>query len=179
MSSANSPAGNVQYCVCYDTREQQPWKFDGRTKGCVGYEKATLKTGDYTVKGLEDILCLERKKSVSELAGNVFEDRFGRELERMRGIPIAYVILEFPFWHVVEYPRVPTVPHSVRSKIKVSGSLLTSKLLGLEADFPWVRWHFAGDRGKDMAAALFRRAARYAAAIGRSPTLPAGKSGAE
>lgn len=154
-----------------DTREQQPWGFDRRLKGCAGSEVGTLKTGDYSVKGLEDLLVIERKGKIGEFHQNLFQERerFKNELDRMKGVPFAYVLLEFPLWHLTEYPRVPTVPFSVRNKIKVSGELLLSVFSAMERDYPWVRFHFCGDMGRKMAIAIMRRTVSYAAKSGRTP----------
>jgi len=47
--------------VLVDTREQCPWKFT-ENSWCSGSEITTLKTGDYTLEGFEDKLCVEKKK---------------------------------------------------------------------------------------------------------------------
>ena len=44
--------------IIVDTREQQPWDFEFHETA-----KAKLDTGDYSVEGLENILCIERKKA--------------------------------------------------------------------------------------------------------------------
>lgn len=67
--------------VLVDTREQTPFDMTA-----FGYKKevATLKTGDYSIKGLESDLVIERK-SLSDFLGCVGKgrDRFERELKRM------------------------------------------------------------------------------------------------
>lgn len=168
----------MEYFVIRDSREKPGFgfQFDGRTRGCLGTKIGTLKTGDYTVAGLEDLLMIERKESMSELAQCLFQDRFKDEMLRMRGCPFAYVINEFPFSHLVDYPRIPTVPHAVRKRVKVSGSLLLKTLLEYEQLYPWVKFHFAGENGRNLAGSLFKRAVEYAATIGRVPltAFPAG-----
>lgn len=163
--------------VCLrDSREKSGhgWTIDKRTRGCLGTEIATLQTGDYTVKGLEDIVCIERKLAAPEWHNNLFaeRDRFKRELDRMKGIAFSYVLLEFPFWHMAEYPHIPTVPHAVRKKIQITADLFLKIHLELERDHPWVRFHFVGDCGKQMATSIMRRAIGFAAQQDR---FPAGK----
>jgi ERCC4-type nuclease len=65
--------------ILIDTREQTPLKFD-----LFPSEGATLPTGDYSVKGLEDTVMIERK-SVSDLIGSLTSgrERFQREVQRM------------------------------------------------------------------------------------------------
>lgn len=78
--------------VLVDTREQRPWELDP-TKFVM--EKATLHTGDYAVKGLEDRLVLERK-SIGDFVGTVIGDwlRFRRELNRLAAFDYAAIIVE-------------------------------------------------------------------------------------
>ena len=62
-----------------DSREQTPLSFTNFT-----HEVSTLPTGDYSVKGLEDTITVERK-SVSDLIGSLTSgrERFQREVQRM------------------------------------------------------------------------------------------------
>ena len=59
-----------KYKVIKDTREQDGWFFSPYDK-CSGMEVGTLNTGDYTLEGFEDVVCIERKASVSEVAMNL------------------------------------------------------------------------------------------------------------
>lgn len=59
-----------KYTVIQDTREQKGWYFSEYDK-CNGMEQGSLKTGDYTLKGFEDMVCIERKFSVEEIATNL------------------------------------------------------------------------------------------------------------
>ena len=72
------------YTVIKDTREQDGWIFAPYDR-CEGMEVDTLHTGDYTLKGFEDIVCVERKASVSEIATNLGKKKkaFYNEMERM------------------------------------------------------------------------------------------------
>ena len=59
------------YKVIKDTREQDGYTFEsftGRYTSCKGMVVKKLDTGDYSLEGLEDKLCIERKGRVSELA---------------------------------------------------------------------------------------------------------------
>lgn len=110
------------FTVLVDTREKQPWELSsGRV---LGREFIKLDTGDYTVEGLEDKLCIDRKASVNELAGNVTQARFKRELERIKEFPHAFIILEASAQDVFDYPHTADLPPAVRKKIKISGNYL-------------------------------------------------------
>ena len=54
----------------------------------------TLQSGDYSVKGLEDVFAVERK-SMSDLVGSLTRerDRFMRELHRLRGFTFARLLV--------------------------------------------------------------------------------------
>jgi ERCC4-type nuclease len=48
--------------VLVDTREQLPWSLHARHPNWIGGEyRATLKTGDYSIQGMENVLTIERK----------------------------------------------------------------------------------------------------------------------
>jgi DNA excision repair protein ERCC-4 len=78
--------------VLIDTREQRPWEFDAEL---FATERATLATGDYTIAGLEEQLCLERK-SLGDFVQTVISDwiRFRKELYRLAAFDVAAVVVE-------------------------------------------------------------------------------------
>lgn len=110
------------FIVVVDTKEKQPWSFS--SPSILGVEYRHLKTGDYSVVDLEDVLCIERKKNASELAQNIHQTRFHAELERMQSIKYRYLLLESSIQKVIDYPRLEDLPQSVLSKIRVSGAYL-------------------------------------------------------
>ena len=70
-----------QPIVLVDSREQTPLLFAN-----LPTERATLATGDYSVKGFENDFCIERKSVADLVQSATFErERFERELVRMRG----------------------------------------------------------------------------------------------
>lgn len=72
-----------------DTREQTPLRFEHYPS-----LRGTLQTGDYSIQGLEDEFCVERK-TLDDLIGCMTRerDRFERELHRMRGYRFARVLI--------------------------------------------------------------------------------------
>lgn len=81
--------------VLVDTREQMPLglaRFDNWIAGC---RAATLETGDYSIEGMESLVCLERK-SLVDLVGTLMHNRprFFRELERMQAFPYRAILVE-------------------------------------------------------------------------------------
>lgn len=105
--------------IIIDTREKKnPWQFD-KTSATISFRK--LDTGDYSIDGMEDILCIERKASVAELAQNITDKRFARELERMVNFKYKFLILEFDYRHIDVFPEGGSLPPNVKSKIRVKG----------------------------------------------------------
>lgn len=95
-----------KYKVIKDTREQDGWFFSSYDK-CSGMEVGTLHTGDYTLEGFEDIICIERKASVSEISTNLGKKKkaFYNEIERMRDFQFRYILLEFSASDLIDYPN--------------------------------------------------------------------------
>lgn len=82
--------------IVRDTREKDGcgWKFRA-SPNCAGMVIEKLDTGDYSVKGFEHLIMVERK-SIADLWGTltVGKERFMNEMERARVIPARYLIIE-------------------------------------------------------------------------------------
>ena len=78
-----------QPIVLVDSREQTPLPF-----AHFPTERATLATGDYSVKGFERDFCTERK-TTEDLVQSLTHgrDRFSRELQRMRGYSFRRLLI--------------------------------------------------------------------------------------
>lgn len=76
--------------IIQDTREQTPLVF---TEAAV--EVATLATGDYSLKGFENKVCIERK-SLPDILQSLGQERerFMREVHRMRAYEYAGIVIE-------------------------------------------------------------------------------------
>ncbi len=76
--------------IVIDSREQAPFDFDN-----LPAERGTLDTGDYSIRGLEHLVAVERK-SLPDLVGCVTRDRdrFKRELQRLRAYRYRLVAIE-------------------------------------------------------------------------------------
>lgn len=81
--------------VLVDTREQAPLSFAQFDNWLAGTKTVTLETGDYSVEGMEALVCLERK-SLNDLVSTLMHqrERFFRELERMRAYPYRAILVE-------------------------------------------------------------------------------------
>ena len=136
------------FVVTVDTREQAPWHFQNivieRRLWVVPRVVATLATGDYSIVGCEDRLCIERK-SAADLVGSVTAGnaRFRREHERMEAIAsrpggFACVVVEGSLSAICD-------ELDAESGRRVTGE----SIMGAVASWPLrygVPWFFAGDR---------------------------------
>jgi DNA excision repair protein ERCC-4 len=131
--------------VLIDSREQLPYSFPG-----MNTEVATLTTGDFSLKGFESIIAIERK-SIDDLVmccGRQ-RQRFDREIQRLLAYPVRALVVEAD-WHDIALGEW-------RSKLtprQVASSLISFQVRGL----PVV---MAGDRdmAEKLTAGMLRRAA--------------------
>ena len=96
------------FTIAYDTREQLPFSFADiridRKKAFVMTQRRTLPTGDYSIIGYEENVCVERK-SLADLYQTLGKgrERFLRELERMQTMDYSAVVIEAT-WQQIAYP---------------------------------------------------------------------------
>lgn len=91
------------YTVIVDSREQHPYSFQGIRSDAdkkyapivVHRETAGLKTGDYSIQGMEHRVAVERK-SLEDLYSTISQRRvqFEKEMERLSQMECAAVIVE-------------------------------------------------------------------------------------
>jgi hypothetical protein len=152
------PQKTNKFTVIRDTREKdgKGWVF-GANPVCLGTEEETVATGDYTIKGMSHILCIERKGSVSEVAQNLYEERFYAELIRMMNYKYRFIICEFDVEDLIKYPNIASVPYRIKKKIKVSGKFLLKKLIEIQMQYN-VHILFCGkSAGKTVAMSIMKR----------------------
>jgi ERCC4-type nuclease len=139
--------------IIRDTREKVGyWEFDFH-----GYEMLIQKieTGDYTVLGFEDSICIERKKSTSEIAINIGKDkkRFEAELERMKLFKHKYLILEFSVADLLKFPLCSGLSKEQQKKVRVRPAFLLKRLNEYEIDYG-IQIIFACNKQNAMEVAL-------------------------
>jgi ERCC4-type nuclease len=147
------------YKVIKDTREQDGWSFSPYDK-CLGMEIGTLNTGDYTLKGFEEVVCVERKACASEIAMTLGKKKgaFNAEMERMKDFPFSFLICEFDMADVLRYPEGSRVPRNLRAKVKVTGKYLLKCLLEFQVWYD-TKIIFAGNKNNAFLVcnSLFKR----------------------
>lgn len=117
------------FVIIEDTREKNGWDFDGFEE-CKATVHRGLKTGDYTLEGLEDILCIERKASTGELAMNLGkkQKQFDAEIERMSEFRWAYILCEFSIDTLMQFPKGSTIPHNRWKYLRMNGKFMWRKI---------------------------------------------------
>jgi len=146
--------------VVIDTREQRPFRFlglradaaDGNAPLFINTIQNTLKAGDYSLVGYEDLIAVERK-SMADLFGTLGRgrNRFVRELERLSTFQFAAVVVEGDWTEVVTNPPP-------RSQLRPR--TVVRSVIAWQQRFPTVHWWFAPDR--DFAEAVcFRILQRF------------------
>lgn len=114
------------FTIIVDTREQRPWVFKEFTTA-----KRKLDTGDYSVEGLEDKLCIERKNGIAEIANNMMENRFVDVIDRMSKYPHSYILIECDYDQLMDYPKGTDVPQRMWSRIKITPAFILKFLTQL------------------------------------------------
>lgn len=140
-----------------DTREQRPYVFD-RERHNVEVVVETLKTGDYTARGAEHFIRIERKGSISDLAACVGKERerFERELERLLEFPRRFLLMEFTMQQMLDW----TAPNAAYCSRHLHGTHLVGTVLAWSGRYG-IHPIFAGSRA--LAAATLLKLLRFAA----------------
>ena len=81
-----------KFTILSDTRENLPYTFNGYN---CEVKRIGLKTGDYSIEGYENEICIERK-SKADLFGSLGKgrERFEREFERLSKIEYKALVIE-------------------------------------------------------------------------------------
>lgn len=149
----------MPFRISVDTREQAPYHFtgimsdlkNGCTRNGVRYRRPVvvhtvpkaLKTGDYSIDGLEDEITIERK-SLGD-AFNSFgqdRDRFVRELERMQQMQWSAVIIEGSRSSVLKYKPQGADEYDVKNPGKrFTGKKLIKTVRAWDVRYA-TKWHY-------------------------------------
>tara|TARA_Y100000356_G_C11187416_1_gene250211 strand:- start:235 stop:717 length:483 start_codon:yes stop_codon:yes gene_type:complete len=145
----------TKYTVIKDTREQEGWFFT-QTTACDGMVREKLDTGDYSLRGYEELLAIERKGKISEFARNIVENRFERELERLEDFDYPFMLLEFDMKDVLDYPRSSKLPNSKRRLTKVTGGFILKRIIEFQIRYK-TKILLCGEEGWKVALSIFKR----------------------
>lgn len=84
--------------IIIDTREQKPYEFDDSIR-------KTLKAGDYSIEGLEQLITVERKskEDIYQSFGNG-RKRFEREFQKLATYDYAAIVVEASLDNLLKQP---------------------------------------------------------------------------
>ena len=135
--------------IIRDTREKTGvWEFENQDWH-DRVEEIKLKTGDYSLHGYEDVLCIERKRTVAEWAVNVFESRFEDWLSRMQTYKHRFIICEFNMNDILRFPVGSNIPKWQWERLKVSPEYMLSCMNNIRVSRN-IHIIYAGDRDNAM-----------------------------
>jgi ERCC4-type nuclease len=143
--------------IIIDTREQKNlWSF--HSNYCEDIIRRKLDTGDYSIEGLEHLLCLERKATVAEFAVNMRGDTFKRELARMQSYKYKFIIFEFGVDDILRFPIGSGIPKSKWESMRISPQFIMRFISEIQVIYG-VHVVFAGDgdNAKYIASNIMKR----------------------
>ncbi len=144
------------YQVIKDTREHEGkgWVFPVSDR-CTGTTVSKLDTGDYSLVGHETEIVIERKGSPSEYAGNLSQDRFSRELDRLDSFKVPIIVLEFSLEQLLHWPthcrRILKIP------TRITAEYLMKRLAEVAINHPKIHTVYTGPFGKEYVSSVFKR----------------------
>lgn len=119
--------------IIIDTREQKPLSFFHEDVGeCI---RGTIKTGDYTIVGLEDKLTIERKGAILEFYKNITEKRFWNEMERMSAYKYKFLLLEFSLANIMSFPYGCGLSKENMKKLKITYKFLLKCIYRIQVEY--------------------------------------------
>jgi DNA excision repair protein ERCC-4 len=134
------PTTTCPFTILVDGREKAPYRFTGLTTDAVDGKRpiivptewAHLKTGDYAIQGIEDLVTVERK-SMADLFSTLAQhrERFEREHERMAEFRRAVVVIEAMWWEIINFPPE-------RSKLNPKTVFRTALSWHVRYGVPWI-----------------------------------------
>lgn len=126
--------------VLVDTREQDPFDFSRFTGWFGGIEKKTLRVGDYSVAGLEDV-CVVERKNLDDLIHSFTVERsvFVDRLRRMTSYQHPLLVITSSLSQIKSrYPHCGINPNSIVQS-------LIAVLAGLRMPFVTTENHELGE----------------------------------
>ncbi len=139
--------------VLVDTREQVPFSFSRFRGWFAAVERTTLKLGDYSVAGLEEVCTIERK-DLSDLVHSFTAERQGfvNRLKQMSRLPHSLLLVTAPLSQVKS-----RYPHSAANPNQITQSLIAA-LAGLRVPFLCAETH---ELGEEIAASFLYQVFLY------------------
>jgi hypothetical protein len=118
--------------IIVDTREKTGWWDLSKYDGCDGQISSKIDAGDYSLYDYPNLITIERKRTINEIANNLGREyeRFCREFERMQKYKNKYVICEFTLDSLIDYPK--NEPKYLQKSIRMNGKFMLKRIDELE-----------------------------------------------
>lgn len=132
--------------IIRDTREKNGWDFS-----IAGYETISqaLSCGDYAIENCKNII-IERKASTGELYLNLgnkeHRQRFYREMVKLQDYKNAFIVCEFPQYHLYDFPKYSNIPEAKWPELKINAKFLRRLIYDIQDDYPPVQFIYCQDR---------------------------------
>ena len=166
-----------EFQIIRDTREQAPWYFrdipatkeQGGGMNVVDVIDRAMRTGDYSIQGLEDQISVERK-SIPDLLNCIIGDRkrFRKQLDRLNEVENGHVVVEGDWMAIFR---------EMEARGKVPRMAVVSVISWAMRHVPSVHWWFLP--GKRPAEILAFRLLEYAHKMRQLGLLKDGNSDGE
>jgi hypothetical protein len=149
-----------KFTIIRDSKEHEGhgWRWN-KSQWCNGSKVEALKTGDYTIEEVPQLIIIERKQNFNELCSNFIShrDRLKRLFERMTSYRYRYLIIECELSDILNKWNYQYLPAKIRGRAPsiILGSLVSAGLrYGIQVIF-------AGQNGKEYATRVMRKAYSY------------------
>ena len=114
-----------KFTIIRDSREKanHGWVFN-EGPYCDGMIIDKVSAGDYTILGMENYIAIERKRTIDEFAHNCIEKRWTKCMQRLSEIKFAFILFEFSWQDILDYPASAKVPVGVKRKLKIPSAYI-------------------------------------------------------
>jgi ERCC4-type nuclease len=134
------------FTVAVDTREQLPYQFADiyikRKEAFVPTTIKTLQTGDYSIVGYENDICVERK-TLEDLYYTLIHgrERFENELKRMENYNRAMIVIEADWGQICNPADDDPIFRSEAHPHAIIGTIVA-----FAGRYPYIKWNAALNR---------------------------------
>lgn len=136
---------NCPFTIVADTREQKPYDFldiksnkdEGNKTYIVKVEREALPVGDYSIRGMESKIIIERKSKADLFQSILKRDNFISRLKKMDAFSYAAIIVEADLEEIATRPPEHT---------KLSGLSVTRTIFSWDMQYKSKWWCVRGRR---------------------------------
>ena len=132
--------------IIRDTREKKEY-FTFSSFADVSVIQKKVDVGDYTIRGHENRITVDRKRNTGELQINFGQQsaRFQKEFERMACMERAYFVCAFPYSDLDIFPVNSGIPKKTWKYLRVNGRFLKRKIHEIEEQYKNISFVFCDD----------------------------------